>query len=135
MNVNKMLIKINKIIAVVFLISIVFNTMLTISIENTAWAEGLANKFEGTSNNNGETIPIIKKIVSGILLIVRNVGVTIALGMLVIIATKYIMASAGEKADIKKSAVAYVVGALVMFSASGIAQIIKKFIDSAFEAA
>ena len=47
--------------------------------------------------------------------------------MLIVLAIKYISAAPGDKADIKKHAVIYVVGAIVLFAATGILQIIKSF--------
>lgn len=49
--------------------------------------------------------------------------------MLIILAIKYMSAAPGEKADIKKSAVVYVIGAVVLFAAVGIMQVIKQFSD------
>ena len=46
--------------------------------------------------------------------------------MLIVLAIKYISAAPGDKAEIKKHAVVYVVGALVLFGASGIIEVIKQ---------
>ena len=51
----------------------------------------------------------------------------VAITMLVLVAIKYMTAAPGEKADIKKHAVIYVVGAIVMFASTGILGIIQKF--------
>lgn len=98
------------------------------------YADGLSSGFNGTiSGDTGNAKDKIRQIIGGILRIVRDVGVTVAVGMLLIVATKYIIASAGERADIKKAAVAYVIGALVLFGASGIAQILQNFIIKSLE--
>ncbi len=47
--------------------------------------------------------------------------------MLLVVAMKYMTAAPGEKADIKKSAVAYVVGAITLFAVTGILGIIEEF--------
>ena len=47
--------------------------------------------------------------------------------MLIVLAIKYISAAPSDKADIKKSATAYIIGAVVLFAASGVIQIIKNF--------
>ena len=59
--------------------------------------------------------------------VVQVVGVGVAIIMLIVLAIKYISAAPGDKADIKKHAVVYVVGAVVLFAASGILGIVKKF--------
>ena len=65
--------------------------------------------------------------ITTIVTIIRIVGVCIAIVMLLTIAMKYMTAAAGEKAEIKKSAVQYVVGAIVLFAAVGILGIINDF--------
>ena len=69
----------------------------------------------------------INRIVGSILTIVQVVGCGVAVIMLIVLAIKYISAAPGDKADIKKHAVVYVVGAVVLFAASGILQIVKNF--------
>ena len=59
--------------------------------------------------------------------VVQIVGVGVAVIMLIVLAIKYISAAPGDKADIKKHAVVYVVGAVVLFAASGILEIVKNF--------
>ena len=59
--------------------------------------------------------------------VVQVVGVGVAIIMLIVLAIKYISAAPGDKADIKKHAVVYVVGAVVLFAASGILGIVKNF--------
>ena len=58
---------------------------------------------------------------------VRITGISVAVVILLVLAMKYMIAAPGEKADIKKSAVPYVIGALVLFGAVGILEIINKF--------
>ncbi len=69
----------------------------------------------------------INRIVGAVLTIVQVVGCGVAVIMLIVLAIKYISAAPGDKADIKKHAVVYVVGAVVLFAASGILQIVKNF--------
>lgn len=69
----------------------------------------------------------INKIIGSVITIVQVVGVGVAIIMLIVLAIKYISAAPGDKADIKKHAVVYVVGAIVLFAASGLLGIIKNF--------
>lgn len=66
--------------------------------------------------------------------IVQVVAVSAAVIMLIILGVKYVSAAPAEKADIKQSAMIYVVGAILMFGATGIIQIIKGFAGSAISA-
>ena len=66
--------------------------------------------------------------ISGIILgVVQVIGIAVAVIMLIVLAIKYISAAPNDKAEIKKHAVVYVVGAVVLFAASGIIGIIKGF--------
>lgn len=69
-----------------------------------------------TQNIAGAVISVAKVICAGV-----------AIVMLTVIAMKYMLAAPSEKADIKKHAVVYVVGAVVMFAATGILTIIQNF--------
>lgn len=87
--------------------------------------------FNGTIQSEADGgKDFIVKVISTSLNTVRTVGIAVAVVMLMTVACKYIMASAGDKADIKKYAFNYVIGALVLFGAAGIVTIIKNVIIS-----
>ena len=69
----------------------------------------------------------IKKIGGMVLTIAQIVGSSVAVIMLIVLAIKYISAAPNDKADIKKHAVVYIVGAIVLFAASGLLEIVKSF--------
>ena len=83
----------------------------------------VVNGAQDTSGAAGS----INRIVGSVLTIVQVIGCGVAVIMLIVLAIKYISAAPGDKADIKKHAVVYVVGAIVLFAASGILQIVKNF--------
>ena len=62
--------------------------------------------------------------------VARIIGVGVALVVLMVIACKYMIASAGDRADIKKNAIPYVVGAVVLVAASGIISVLQKFVST-----
>ena len=59
-------------------------------------------------------------------------GVAVAVVILIWLAIKYITAAPSDKADIKKSAVAYVIGAVLLFAASGVLGLIRTFATGIF---
>lgn len=69
----------------------------------------------------------VRKIIGSILNVTRIIGTGLALIMLAVVAMKYMMAAPGERADIKKHAIPFVIGAIVLFGASGILTIIQNF--------
>lgn len=105
-------------------------------VSHASGATGTVEGFTGGLNlqgmNGEEGKKAIVKIVSTVLRLVRIAGTGIAVGVLMHISVKYIIASAGDRADIKKYAWNYVVGALVLFGASGIVSIAQKFVEEAF---
>lgn len=62
--------------------------------------------------------------------IARTVGVGVAIVILMVIAAKYMLASPGDRADLKKNAVPFVIGAVVLFGTSGILTIIMSLADT-----
>ncbi len=62
--------------------------------------------------------------------IARIVCVAIAIVMLLVIAMKYMISAPGDRADIKKHAINYVIGACVLFGVSGILTILNEVAKS-----
>lgn len=69
-------------------------------------------------------VDAIKSLGGKIIGVVRTVGVLVAVVILLILGIKYMMGSAEEKADYKKSMIPYIVGAILVFAASTIAGIV-----------
>lgn len=57
--------------------------------------------------------------------VVQAIAVAFAIGMLLYVGIKYTMASANEKADLKKGSISYVIGAVIIFGASGLIGIVR----------
>ena len=66
----------------------------------------------------------VQSVGSRILGIVRVVGTIVAVGMLIVLGIKYMMGSAEERAEYKKSMFPYLIGAVLIFAASNLTQII-----------
>ena len=79
--------------------------------------QGKESQFKTSATN------ISKSIFS----IVQVVGSAVAIIMLVVLAIKYLAAAPSDKAEIKKHAVVYVVGAIVLFGASNIVGMLAQF--------
>ena len=78
-------------------------------------------------NSNGSVVTKISSPITIIIAVVRIIGMCVAIVMLLVVAMKYMTSAPGDKAEIKKSAVVYVVGALVLFGAVGLLGIISDF--------
>ena len=116
MKTNTML----KILFVVLLALTLVSTGLT--IVNAANATTIPiDTITGTTDK--ETNPLaggVSTVAGYILGVVQVVAAAVAVIMLVVLAVKYILASPNDKADIKSSITRYVIGAVILFGASGI---------------
>lgn len=72
--------------------------------------------------------PEIQSAGNSIISILQTVGVVLSVVVLMIIGIKYMMGSAEEKADYKKSMIPYLVGAILIFAASALAQVVYQFV-------
>lgn len=116
----------NKMKLIMKLVSLICIVLCVISICNSSSAvtDADVKKFGGTQGSiTGASA--VQKIIATILDIVRLVGAAVAIVVLMTIAAKYMMASAGDRADIKKYAFNYIVGAVILFAASGILTMIR----------
>ena len=84
-----------------------------------------SNPLELTPDQQGTgDIDTVGKRIMGIL---QAVGIVIAVVVLMVLGIKYMMGSAEEKAEYKKVFMPYLIGAVLLFSAAGIAQAIITF--------
>ena len=112
--------KVKKII--VFFIILI--TIISISIISNG-ADSFLDDFSG--DVSGEAATRAGKISSTALTVIQVIGMAVAVIMLMVLGIKYMVASAADRAEIKKHAIVYVVGAIIMFGAAGIMEIIKDF--------
>jgi len=110
--------KINKAITILVIIAVV------ISFSSIVFAVSLNpdDYKTGTSTNGSKEVGNFLAIVLGI---VQTIAMAVAVIMLAILAIKYFTSSAQDKAEIKKSATAYVLGAVLLFGGVWILNIIK----------
>lgn len=98
-------------------------SILMISVSSFAGGELTPGSF-GTGTVDSSQTSIIKSMGGQIIGVVRTVGVLVAVVILLILGIKYMVGSAEEKADYKKSMIPYIVGAVLIFAASTIAGIV-----------
>jgi type IV secretory pathway VirB2 component (pilin) len=124
----KKFIKIVAIIALLFSIfNIVSNFYNVYAWDPTSEIEQVKKENPWDKTPNKSIIDPTKSVIATAINVIRVVGTGIALIMLSYVGIKYMSAAPSEKADFKKSATAYVVGAIVLFGASNIISIIANF--------
>lgn len=92
------------------------------------WAQDLLSQSEswGPANDGGIS-QTAQDVMGTIIIVIRIVGVGIAIIMTTYVAIKYMSAAPNEKAEFKKSATGLIVGAVVLFATSGILGILADF--------
>lgn len=110
---------------VIILIILAIGTLLLLSNCVSSF-EGDLSKFEAKDKIDGVTDKV-ENIGGTVISIIRIVSVTIAIVILLVIAMRYMIAAPGERADLKKHAVAYIVGAFILFGVTGILTILVEF--------
>ncbi len=103
-------------------ISILLTILMMVSFLSTTVmaAEGIIDKMKPDYSADGGIATIGQKITN----IISTVGVVISVIVLLILGIKYMMGSASEKAEYKKTMIPYLVGAVLIFGASAIAKVV-----------
>lgn len=114
MNIQKMQ-KIQKILAIVIMAMILITTASTAVMALTE-----PKLITADDSVKSEAINTAGKQIVGIL---QTVGVSVSVIVLIIIGIKYMMGSAEEKAEYKKTFMPYIIGAALIFAASVFAQV------------
>ena len=116
--------KINK---KLLLMLLVFSCIASICV--TAFANPALTVKDSLAQANGvESVNTsFKQVMAAIITIARVIAVGVAIVMLLTLAMKYMMAAPGDRADIKKSMIPFVIGAFVLFASSGIVDMLIRF--------
>ena len=101
--------------------------MLVASIATTVFAvvdlNSTINSVESVQLN-GNADQQITKVGGNIVNIIQIVGIVIAVIVLLVIGIKYMMGSASEKAEYKKTMIPYLVGAVLVFAGTSLVKVI-----------
>ena len=108
--------KFTKILTVILLVAMVLTTFTTVAKASYSdQVDGLFDvEAEGTDN--------IMNVGGNIVSIVTTIGIIVAVVVLLVLGIKYMMGSAAEKAEYKKTMIPYLIGAVLIFGASAIAK-------------
>ena len=117
MNIKKM----SKIISAVLIITTILSAFSMVFASAPAIPTGAAPS-SGASE--------VSTITSWVIYIIQIIAFAAAVIMLVFVGIKFLTASPEGKAEIKKTAVIYIVGAVLLFAATGILQIVKNLADN-----
>jgi len=108
---------VTKIITILLIIATILGAVNMVFADDISIPNGSNGGYSGTG---------LDTTTSNIIGIVQFICYAAAVILLVILGVKWIAAAPDQKADIKKSAIIYVVGAALVFAAGAILQVIKK---------
>lgn len=117
-----------KSLKIISILIILIATFTNISFAKFSYTNEMNQSYITTDTENGVT-STTKKVMGTILKVIRIVGMGIAVIMLTYVAIKYMSAAPSEKADFKKSAMAYIIGAIVLMGTTQIIAIIADFAE------
>ena len=83
-----------------------------------------ATNIEGVSISPNMTNTGVEDPGNRVIGILKVVGILVSVGILIVLGIKYMMGSAEEKAEYKKTFIPYIVGAILVFAASNLASMI-----------
>lgn len=109
---------------VVKIVNMILIAMVIISISLNCFAL-TPDQITGSENVSGT--PQITKLGNDIVGIFQVVGVVLAVVIIIVLGIKYMLGSAEEKSEYKKSMLPYVVGAALIFAGSIFANVIYQF--------
>ena len=111
--------KLFNILTVILLVAFIFTVFTSVAkADGKHYSSQVDGLFEGGNVETGGITNVGANLVS----IITTIGIIVAVIVLLIIGIKYMMGSASEKAEYKKTMIPYLVGALIIFGASAIAK-------------
>lgn len=112
-----------KILTIVFVLTIY---VLPNFISAEAWnmSDEITKIEEQEVDENNKAVKKTRDVMGTIISVVQVVGTGIAVIMLIVLAVKYMSSAPDAKAEIKKTMVPYVVGAIILFASSQLLAVI-----------
>ncbi len=108
--------KVGIVLVVALAVLIVLNTQV-MAVD----AESIAGQLTGSASSAQGSVTNVGNQIIGI---ITTVGVVVAVVVLLVLGIKYMMGSAAEKAEYKKTMIPYLVGAVLIFGASAITKVV-----------
>ena len=104
--------------------TLLLTIMLVASIAGTVLAVDPNTVLIGLNGNGNVQTNDLTKVGNNIVTIIQVVGIVMAVIVLLVIGIKYMMGSASEKAEYKKTMIPYIVGAVLIFAGTSLVRVI-----------
>lgn len=111
------------------IMSVLLIMVMLISVSSTVLAVGVVGAPDPGNLTGGNVAGMtgLTNVGNQIITILTTIGVIASVIVLIVLGIKYMMGSAEEKAEYKKTMIPYLVGAALIFAASAFAQVIYGF--------
>lgn len=119
---NKLILKVIMAACIIFLLVSMFNNISLATDGNFDFSN-----FENQTAS-AQLMSPVEKVMGGIISVMRIVFTAIAFIMLMYMGIKYISAAPGDRAELKKSAIQFTIGAVILFGAAGILTVLQEVI-------
>ena len=110
--------KLSKIFAILLIVAVAMTIFTTVANASAGDVGNIFNKAQSSNVDKSGMENVAGNIVS----IITTIGIIVAIIELLVLGIKYMMGSAAEKAEYKKTMIPYLVGAVLIFGASAIAK-------------
>ncbi len=113
-----------KLFSIILIAMVIVSGMATISLATGGSGSGSdsSSTVDGLFDGSDANTEGLENVGASLVDIITTVGIIVAVIVLLIIGIKYLMGSASEKAEYKKTMIPYLVGAVIIFGASAIAK-------------
>ena len=105
-------------LSLMIVVCLVYSCLYNFTFCSTGLEQAKDNSTFDKENPPGEES--VTKIIDVVITTVRVVAAAIAIIMIIALGMKYMTSAPGDRADIKKHAIVYVVGAFILFAVPGI---------------
>lgn len=109
-----------KMISMALIILTILCSVTTIVLGAPDLSGSIKDLGNGTAQGTSSVMNVGKMVVA----IVQTVGIVVAVVVLLVLGIKYMMGSAEEKAEYKKTMIPYIVGAVLIFAATTIVNVV-----------
>lgn len=122
--------KIKRITAILFILIVCAMMFEIVNCQVLASSNFNLNAFNDEVSATDGVKNLVNTTAGTAISIMRIICVTIAIVILLTISMKYMISAPGDRADIKKHAIHYVIGAIILFGVTGILGIINEFANN-----
>lgn len=98
--------------------------IITMIFSGIAYADNFDFSEINSQTANDSVKTPINKAIGAVMGAIRIIATGVAIVMISVVAIKYLMAAPGDRADMKKSSIQYVIGAVIVFGAANILKIL-----------